>query len=213
MIVFGGCRLRTHPVSPHRLRYGGSLSAPRHSNRMVLAGANPAPRPLFLVGRAIAAPPNHASSRYHASAAAACPSPRSNSRPCARPNTEEEPSAFCFVPKHRRIGVESVPMRELRTLFGVWRHGGWGMFRNWKPISTAPKDGTRILIFEPGEGTPGTVRVSCWRNDTIPTGWTGSERPPSHWLPLPLPPNQNSAGRQQTQTPQSSHAVDPWPRP
>ena len=70
------------------------------------------------------------------------------------------------------------------------------MFPNWQPIASAPKDGTLILIFEPGFGmlgpvpvtSSGTIRVSCWRNDTIPMGWTGSERAPSHWLPLPLPP-------------------------
>lgn len=62
------------------------------------------------------------------------------------------------------------------------------MFPKWQPISTAPKDGTRILIFEAEDGAPGTVRVSYWRDDTIPTGWSGSERKPSHWLPLPNPP-------------------------
>ena len=63
------------------------------------------------------------------------------------------------------------------------------MFPKWQPISTAPKDGTSILIFEAQDGTTGTVRVSRWRDDTIPTGWTGGDRVPSHWLPLPLPPN------------------------
>ena len=63
------------------------------------------------------------------------------------------------------------------------------MFPKWQPISSAPKDGTRILIYEAEQGTPGTVRISHWRDDTIPAGWTGSERPPSHWLPLPLPPD------------------------
>ena len=67
------------------------------------------------------------------------------------------------------------------------------MFPKWQPICTAPKDGTRILIFEAKEGTAGTVRVSCWRNDTIPSGWAGSEHTPSHWLPLPHPPNKESA--------------------
>ena len=67
------------------------------------------------------------------------------------------------------------------------------MFPKWQPISSAPRDGTRILIFEAEQGTPGTVRVSCWRDDTIPPGWTGSERQPSHWLPLPLPPDGPSA--------------------
>jgi hypothetical protein len=61
------------------------------------------------------------------------------------------------------------------------------MFPKWQP--TAPKDGTSILIFEADEGTTGTVRVARWRDDTIPTGWTGSEHAPSHWLPLPQPPN------------------------
>jgi hypothetical protein len=59
----------------------------------------------------------------------------------------------------------------------------------WQPISTAPKDGTKILIFEAEAGAPGTVKVSCWRDDTIPIGWTGSEHAPSYWLPLPPPPN------------------------
>lgn len=61
------------------------------------------------------------------------------------------------------------------------------MFPRWQPISTAPKDGTEILIFAEDEETTGNVLVSRWRNDTIPNGWAGSERP-SHWLPLPLPP-------------------------
>jgi hypothetical protein len=84
------------------------------------------------------------------------------------------------------------------ALFGVWRQGG--MFPNWQPITTAPKDGTRVLIFEPGFHMPGcihaisagTIRVSYWRKDTIPMGWTGRERAPSHWLPLPPPPNSAS---------------------
>jgi hypothetical protein len=62
------------------------------------------------------------------------------------------------------------------------------MFPKWQPISTAPKDGSFILIFEADDGTTGTVRVARWRDDTIPTGWTGSEHAPSHWLPLPQPP-------------------------
>lgn len=66
------------------------------------------------------------------------------------------------------------------------------MFPKWQPISTAPKDGTCILIFEADEGTAGTVRIARWRDDTIPTGWAGGEHAPSHWLPLPLPPNKST---------------------
>ena len=62
----------------------------------------------------------------------------------------------------------------------------------WQPISTAPKDGTSILIFEAQVCTAGVVRVSRWRNDTIPSGWAGAENAPSHWLPLPLPPQRPS---------------------
>jgi len=62
------------------------------------------------------------------------------------------------------------------------------MSPKWQPISTAPRDGTSILIYEADDGT-GIVRVARWRDDTIPTGWSGSERSPSHWLPLPLPPD------------------------
>jgi hypothetical protein len=67
------------------------------------------------------------------------------------------------------------------------------MFPKWQPISTAPRDGTSILIYDADEGTTGSVRVARWRDDTIPTGWSGSERSPSHWLPLPLPPNKSNA--------------------
>jgi hypothetical protein len=63
---------------------------------------------------------------------------------------------------------------------------------NWQPIRTAPKDGTRILIFEAHLGTAGIVRVSYWRDDTIPRGWVGAENAPSYWLPLPLPPTSQS---------------------
>jgi hypothetical protein len=62
----------------------------------------------------------------------------------------------------------------------------------WQPISTAPRDGTSILIFEAQVGAVGVVRVSRWRDDTIPNGWAGAENVPSHWLPLPLPPHRPS---------------------
>ena len=69
----------------------------------------------------------------------------------------------------------------------------------WQPISTAPKDGTSILIFEAHVVTAGidqvlsgVVRVSRWRDDTIPSGWAGAENAPSHWLPLPPPPQRPS---------------------
>ena len=74
------------------------------------------------------------------------------------------------------------------------------VFTEWQPICTAPKDGTSILIFETHVGSAaltqvsrGIVRVSRWRDDTIPSGWVGAENEPSHWLPLPVPPKFESS--------------------
>jgi hypothetical protein len=33
------------------------------------------------------------------------------------------------------------------------------------------------------------MRVSAWRDDMVPRGWTGSENTPTFWMPLPVPPN------------------------
>jgi uncharacterized protein DUF551 len=68
----------------------------------------------------------------------------------------------------------------------------------WRDISTAPKDGTRILIFEaPDAFNPDGVIVSCWwyANDTYTAGgyWNGGRGTlrtflPTHWMPLPAAP-------------------------
>lgn len=77
---------------------------------------------------------------------------------------------------------------------------------DWQPIETAPKDGTKILGFEPHPTiTPKepTFRCVCMRwNDTK---WRGHGRPtfawvtaesgslvydPTHWMPLPSPPKE-----------------------
>lgn len=81
--------------------------------------------------------------------------------------------------------------------------------RGWMPIETAPKDGTEILgcyVQDWGDGNksvygPWTV---AFRNGMWESSWDGSEvieyqgdfgteykspdMPPSHWQPLPLPP-------------------------
>lgn len=55
--------------------------------------------------------------------------------------------------------------------------------QEWRPIETAPKDGTTILVFH--NGSMWTVLwsdVQEW-HDANDYGYT-----PTHWMPLPKPP-------------------------
>lgn len=61
--------------------------------------------------------------------------------------------------------------------------------RQWKPIETAPKDGSSILVFN---GKTGAVHwdgagwvagISCSNGSAFYLG-----NPPTHWMPLPPPP-------------------------
>ena len=62
----------------------------------------------------------------------------------------------------------------------------------WQPIETAPKDGTKVLIFDGEEIFLASYKNYC---GTMPT-WQPeyAEVPmfeddmPSHWMPLPAPP-------------------------
>ncbi len=59
----------------------------------------------------------------------------------------------------------------------------------WLPIETAPRDGTTVLLWAAG-----------WRNPL--TGWTygaddwqdlrAAGSPPTHWQPLPPPPEEGT---------------------
>jgi hypothetical protein len=65
----------------------------------------------------------------------------------------------------------------------------------WQPISTAPKDGTRILVYGPAKNGDHYMDVCGW-----PANWSGkwpvaymdyATGEPTHWTPLPEPPEQN----------------------
>lgn len=64
----------------------------------------------------------------------------------------------------------------------------------WQDISTAPRDGTRILAFAIRDKKP-IMRVTYWRlpeDDTGYTGWGEFNEtfwPATHWMPLPKAPD------------------------
>lgn len=72
----------------------------------------------------------------------------------------------------------------------------------WRPIDTAPKDGTRILVCSPGSdynqiniarwgvGEP-FGETPAWVTDSEGPGYSTElegEDEPSHWMPLPALP-------------------------
>jgi hypothetical protein len=75
----------------------------------------------------------------------------------------------------------------------------------WRPIETAPKDGTYVLLFFPSrpisDTFTGIVRSGCWgyvEDDDDSDGWyehpeddmtqRAGDGLPTHWMPLPDPP-------------------------
>lgn len=52
----------------------------------------------------------------------------------------------------------------------------------WKPIATAPKDGTEILLTDGHYKRTGywATRISAWSMDSV-----GGLKMPTHWAPLP----------------------------
>jgi hypothetical protein len=60
----------------------------------------------------------------------------------------------------------------------------------WQPIDTAPKDGTKILIYD---GV--WITVSRWLNDDWVVSWNNENLCQGgdfvlHWMPLPAPPQE-----------------------
>jgi len=69
---------------------------------------------------------------------------------------------------------------------------------DWQPIETAPKDGTRVLLYCAKASTQtkwrqGMQAVDYWRTRENAgfEGWgkfNKSHFPATHWMPLPEPP-------------------------
>jgi len=60
----------------------------------------------------------------------------------------------------------------------------------WRPIETAPKDGTAVLGFQATPGDHENRMAVCWRYGKPETPlWMGEGGlMPTHWMPLPKPP-------------------------
>jgi hypothetical protein len=89
---------------------------------------------------------------------------------------------------------------DLRTLLSAVDGDGW------RPIETAPKDGSRILVFdEMAADNESPVVMVAWLNDAerhnrkrfawcVPGSWQDEQGGhctadrPTHWRPLPAPP-------------------------
>lgn len=66
---------------------------------------------------------------------------------------------------------------------------------DWRPIETAPRDGSLVLLFSPIQ--PRTIAIGWWHSSNVTVaatgGWWGAHgvgayRGPTHWMPLPDPP-------------------------
>lgn len=70
---------------------------------------------------------------------------------------------------------------------------------DWQPIETAPKDGVNVLLLVGGKVDIGWWRqgshalrakpVPCWRYRRSLSVTYDRAHPPTHWMPLPEPPN------------------------
>lgn len=66
----------------------------------------------------------------------------------------------------------------------------------WKPIKTAPKDGTTIIGWTKDWGEPMLIQWVCiqqWNDPKDVFGWAeesdwSTSVTPTHWMPLPKPP-------------------------
>ena len=80
---------------------------------------------------------------------------------------------------------------------------------NWQPIETAPRDGTELLLYCPGAGV---CYVGEWftiprvdyvdvgaglykRVESISVAEWNAPSAPSHWMPLPGPPDTRGESR------------------
>ncbi len=63
------------------------------------------------------------------------------------------------------------------------------MLRNkWQPIKTAPKDGTDVLVYRPGNHNYPAIGIDFWESPYDVWWNSPTDNQPTHWMPLPKPP-------------------------
>lgn len=83
------------------------------------------------------------------------------------------------------IAVNVLTLRQWADTLATLLAGRTG----WQPIATAPKDGTRLLLWD------GILQFTGWCAEHIGSGerfWTDGHLGrayPTHWMPLPDPPS------------------------
>lgn len=132
-----------------------------------------------------------------------------------RPSAETGEMEWCFVGGNR-LPLDQVQRRNIdQSSQEQWCYSCDSMRHKWQPIDTAPKDGSRVLIGWFDALRKWKVRAAYWDThfntvwdyeENMPIempAWTdgaiesfASERitsyEPTHWMPLPQPPNQST---------------------
>lgn len=105
----------------------------------------------------------------------------------SHPNNEARAklAEFAFT----NLGAALTALRDTRAALAE-------LVKQWQPIETAPKDGTRILLCHRGLNDIGIVLEGYYCEDegwyesnTHPTDATDGRCDPTHWMKLPDPPD------------------------
>ena len=59
----------------------------------------------------------------------------------------------------------------------------------WQPIDTAPSDGTKFLAYWPPSLEDTQYAICHFSFGVIWPSWIGKDNMPTHWMPLPTPPD------------------------
>ena len=104
--------------------------------------------------------------------------------------TDEQANAAMRALMGKLMGKNSVPMRLLNPEYVPHILEPAAVAPCWRPISTAPKDGTRILVCRPPQWMPRQIIVS-WGEIVGGFGWIpwgASDADFLGWMPIPPPP-------------------------